>query len=128
MLNIRTLFHKKQTGMTLIKLFLQKQSDLGQHCLSRHYWQATDVQSFRTFTVPFPFFTSKMLHIRTSFHKRQTEKTLIRLLHLQKQSDLGQHCLSRLFWQATDVHNFRTFTVLLTFFHKQNVEYKDFIS
>ena len=37
-------------------------------------------------------------------------KTLIRLL-LQKQSDLGLHCLSRLFWQATSVLNFRTYTI-----------------
>ena len=27
------------------------------------------------------------------------------------QSDLGLHCLSRLFWQATSARNFRTFTV-----------------
>ena len=33
-------------------------------------------------------------------HVRITGKTLIRLL-LQKQSDLGLPCLSRLFWQAT---------------------------
>ena len=38
----------------------------------------------------------------------KTGKTLIRLL-LQKQSDLGLHCLSRLVWQATSVRN--TFTV-----------------
>ena len=29
------------------------------------------------------------------------------------QSDLGLHCLSRLFWQTTDVRNFGTFTVIL---------------
>ena len=29
----------------------------------------------------------------------------------QKQSDLGLPCLSRPFWQATSVRNFRTFTV-----------------
>ena len=29
----------------------------------------------------------------------------------QKQSDLGLSCLSGLFWQATRVKNFRTFTV-----------------
>ena len=37
---------------------------------------------------------------------------MIRLL-LQKQSDLGMHCLPRSFWQATSVQNFRTFTVLI---------------
>ena len=35
--------------------------------------------------------------------------TLIRK-HLQKQSDLGLHCLSKPFWQATSVGNFRTST------------------
>ena len=42
--------------------------------------------------------------------EQQTEKILIRLL-LQKQSDLGLHCLTKPFWQATSVPNFRTFTV-----------------
>ena len=42
--------------------------------------------------------------------EKQTGKTPIRLL-LQKQSDLGLPCLSRLFWQAISVRNFRTFTV-----------------
>ena len=32
---------------------------------------------------------------------------------LQKQSDLGLHCLSRLFLQASSVQNFRTFTVYI---------------
>ena len=35
---------------------------------------------------------------------------MIRLL-LQKQSDLGLHCLSRPFLKATSVRNFRTFTI-----------------
>ena len=30
---------------------------------------------------------------------------------IQKQSDLGLHCLSMLLWQSTSVRNFRTFTV-----------------
>ena len=29
----------------------------------------------------------------------------------QKQSDLGLRCFSRLFWQATILRNFRTFTI-----------------
>ena len=35
----------------------------------------------------------------------------------QKQSDLGLHCLSKPFWQAIGVQNFRTFvlTILLKF-------------
>ena len=38
-------------------------------------------------------------------------KTLIRLLL----SDLGLHCFSRPFWQATSARNFRTFTILIIF-------------
>ena len=38
---------------------------------------------------------------------------------LQKQSDLGLHCLSMYFWQATSVPSFRTITV-----HKQDVGYQ----
>ena len=30
---------------------------------------------------------------------------------LQKQSDLGLYCLFWLFWQATSVRNFNTFTI-----------------
>ena len=32
-----------QTGKTLIRLLLQKQSDLGLHCLSRPFWHTTRV-------------------------------------------------------------------------------------
>ena len=42
---------RKQTGKTLLRLLLQKQSDLGLCCLSRPFWQAASVQNFRTFTV-----------------------------------------------------------------------------
>ena len=48
--------------------------------------------------------SNKMLVIRAEIHKtvvRIAMKTLIGLL--QKQSDLGLHCLSRHFWQATSV-------------------------
>ena len=63
----------------------------------------------------FPFlFSNKMFAFRAGIHKMfvriQTGKTLISLL-LQKQSDLGLTCLSRPFWLATSVPNFRTFTV-----------------
>ena len=44
-------------------------------------------------------------------------KTLMRLL-LQKQSDLGLHCFSLPFWQATNVQNFRMSSVFLVFLHK----------
>ena len=33
---------------------------------------------------------------------------------LQKQSDLDLHCLSRLFWQATIVRNFKTLPYVLS--------------
>ena len=42
---------KWQTGKTLIRLLLQKQSDLGLYYLSRLFWQGTSVQNFRTFTI-----------------------------------------------------------------------------
>ena len=94
-----TLFHKKQTGKTLIRLllFLQKQSDLGQHCLSRPFCEVLEHLPYL-----FLFSKSKMVVTRTLFHKTQTKKTLNRLL-LQKHSHLGQDCLSRPFWQSTDV-------------------------
>ena len=38
---------------TLIRLLLQKQSDLGLRCLTKPLGQATSVQSFRAFTVCF---------------------------------------------------------------------------
>ena len=37
---------EQQTGKTLIRL-LQKQSVLGLDCVSKPYWQATNVQNFR---------------------------------------------------------------------------------
>ena len=36
-----------------MRLLLQKQSDLGLRCLSRHFWLVTCVQNFRTFTVKY---------------------------------------------------------------------------
>ena len=36
-----------QTGKTLIRLLPGKQSDLGLHCLFRHFKQTTSVQNFR---------------------------------------------------------------------------------
>ena len=59
-------------------------------------------------------FCFQMLAIRAGIQKllvrTANRKTLIRLL-LQKQSGLGLHCLSRLFWQDASVQNLRTFTV-----------------
>ena len=51
------------------------------------------------------------LELNKSLSGKQTRQTLIRLL-LQKQSDLGLLGLSRLLWQATDVGNFRSFTIM----------------
>ena len=42
---------EKQTGQTLLRLLLQKQSDQGLPYLSRLSWQATAVQNFRTFII-----------------------------------------------------------------------------
>ena len=45
----------------------------------------------------FIFFLNKKSGSTKFLSEKQTEKTLIRLLH-QKQSDLGLHCLSKCFW------------------------------
>ena len=48
-----------------------------------------------------------MLVIMVEIHKM-----LARIANREDpESDLGLHCLSRPFWQATSVRNFRTFTV-----------------
>ena len=46
-----------------------------------------------------------MLKIKWWFSRLEFTKVL------KKQSDQGLHCLSRPFWHATSVHNFRIFTV-----------------
>ena len=38
--------------------------------------------------------------------KAGINKMLVRIFNRQTQSDLGLHCLSRPFWQATSVKNF----------------------
>ena len=48
-LELNQCLSEKQTGKTLIILLLQKQSDLGLHCLYRLFWQAAYVQIFRIF-------------------------------------------------------------------------------
>ena len=114
-----------QTGKALIRLFLQKQSDLGLHCLSRPFWQATSVKIFRKFldkvnvlkclTLFFYFSQIKCWFSWLEFTKclsdYQTAKTLIRLL--QKQSDLGLCCLSRSFGHATSVKKFTDTVIVL---------------
>ena len=47
-LEIANCMSEQQTGKTRIRLFFQKQSDLGLRCLSRHCLQAVSVQNFRT--------------------------------------------------------------------------------
>ena len=47
---------EKQIGKILIRLFLQKQSGLVLHCLSRPFGQATSVQNLRRFTVTVMYF------------------------------------------------------------------------
>ena len=46
-------------GKTLIRLLLNKQSDLGLQGLSRHFWQATSVLNFRVSTILIPILASK---------------------------------------------------------------------
>ena len=41
----------KIANRELIRLLLQKQSDLGLYCLSRPFGRATSIQNFRTFAV-----------------------------------------------------------------------------
>ena len=53
---------------------------------------------------------STEVHLETSDHINPTVNVLKFLTILQKQSDLGLHCLSRPFGQTTSVQNFRTFT------------------
>ena len=55
-------FPKWQTEKTLIRLFLQKQSDQGLFCLSMPYWQATSVQKIRIFTILFEPVSIQGLH------------------------------------------------------------------
>ena len=52
--NLQKCMLEKQTGKTLIRLLLQKQSDLSLHCLSKPFWQATSVQNFRIFIISRP--------------------------------------------------------------------------
>ena len=52
---------KQQKGTTLSRLLLQKQSDLGLHCLSRPLWQAPSVRYFRIFTENTNLFTSVII-------------------------------------------------------------------
>ena len=42
---------EEQTGKILIRLLLQKPSDLGLFCLFMPFWNVTGVQNFRTFSV-----------------------------------------------------------------------------
>ena len=50
-LELTKCFSEKQIGKTLMRLLLQEQSGLGLRCLSRPFWQATNVQNFRTSTI-----------------------------------------------------------------------------
>ena len=49
-LEVTKCLSKKQAGKTLIRLLLLKQSDLGLHCLFKHFWKTTVTQNFRTST------------------------------------------------------------------------------
>ena len=78
-----------------------------------------NVLKFRTLL---SFYSQKMLIIRAGTHK-----THVRIANREDpdqtadeeaviQSDLGLHCLSRPFWQATSTQNFKCFKILNTSF------------
>ena len=62
---------EKQTGKTLIRLLLQKQSDLGLPCLSRLIQQVIAVRNFRTFTVTVFGMAIKWLSIFVTFRNKK---------------------------------------------------------
>ena len=79
------------------------------HISNLSYGKCSKVLNTFLFLFSNRFWLSQLKLTKCSSEK-QTVKTKIRLL-LQKQSDLGLPCLSRLLYQATTVQNFRTFTV-----------------
>ena len=85
------------------------------HAISHDFCVVICISKCSKISNTFPFLSSKHVgylgwNSQNNSHAKQTGKTLIRLL-LQKQSDQGLPCLSRLLWQATTVWNLRTFTV-----------------
>ena len=74
-------------------------------------WKSKCLKILNTFC---PLFSNKMFLFRAGIYKM-----LVRIANRedpdQTASDLGLHCLSMLFWQATSVQSFRTFTVPMCF-------------
>ena len=73
-----------QTGKTLIRLLLLKQSDLGLRCLSIPFWQAT----YKYVLV------QKQSDLGLRCLAISFGQATYKFVLLQKQSDLGLHCLS----------------------------------
>ena len=61
---------------TLIRLHLQKQSDLGLPCLSRPFWQGFSVRNLRTYTI-YPIIQSTIPDLCQRTHYRRYSKLLI---------------------------------------------------
>ena len=102
------------TGKTLIRLLLQKQSDLGLHCLSSPFWQAGTTQKqsiLGLFCLFRPFWQAGMTQKQSDLGLFCLFRPFWQAGTTQKQSDLGLFCLFRSFCQATSVQNFRTFTI-----------------
>ena len=55
------------------KDLLQKQSDLGLHCLSRPFWHATSVQNLKTFTIKLSLQQSKFVSYNSDYDKIRTK-------------------------------------------------------
>ena len=68
------------------------------------------ISEFTVNVLKFPTFSFFCSQIKKLVFKAGIDKMLVRIAN-REAPDLGLPCLSRLFWQATRVPNFRTFTV-----------------
>ena len=69
----------------MMRLLLQKQPDLGPHCLYRTFWRATSVRNFRAFTVNVLAIPAKIfLHLTIGFIGYLKQVSYIHVSILQK--------------------------------------------
>ena len=96
------------------KSSVSKSNEKTQICISNPCTvKLYDGQCSKILNTCFPsLFLNKMVVIRTGTRKIFVWITNREDPDLQKQSDLGLHCLSRPFGQATSVQSFRTFIIL----------------
>ena len=87
---------EKQTVKTLIRLLLQKQSDLGLPCLSRLIQQVITVRNFRTFTVTVFGMAIKRLSVFLTFRNKKFFHHLCRTLFTSLKWPLH----TSMFWQG----------------------------